>query len=53
MTKLRKHAAAIALAGMLALFGTACADDGGDGGESEAPAGGASEPMDEGSEMAS
>lgn len=30
MTKLRKHAAAIALAGMLALFGTACAtEDGG------------------------
>ena len=41
MTKLRKHAAAIALAGLLALFGTACAsDDGGGGGESEA----ASEP---------
>ena len=42
MTKLRKHAAAIALAGLLALFGTACAsDDGGDGGATE---GGASEP---------
>ncbi|HSJ43063.1 MAG TPA: hypothetical protein VK923_00070 [Euzebyales bacterium] len=42
MTKLRKHAAAIALAGLLALFGTACASDsGGDGGETEA---GASEP---------
>jgi hypothetical protein len=42
VTKLRKHAAAIALAGLLALFGTACAsDDGGEGGESEA---GASEP---------
>jgi hypothetical protein len=42
VTKLRKHAAAIALAGLLALFGTACAsDDGGGGGESE-PA--ASEP---------
>lgn len=41
MTKLRKHAAAIALAGLLALFGTACASDNGDGGgESEA----ASEP---------
>jgi hypothetical protein len=41
VTKLRKHAAAIALAGLLALFGTACAsDDGGGGGESEA----ASEP---------
>lgn len=38
MTKLRKHATAFALVGMLALFGTACAsDDGGDGGgESEA-----------------
>lgn len=43
MTKLRKHAAAFALAGMLALFGTACAsDDGGEGGETEA--GGATEP---------
>ena len=42
MTKLRKNAAAIALAGLLALFGTACAsDDGGGGAESE---GGASEP---------
>ena len=52
MTKLRKHAAAIALAGLLALFGTACAsDEGGEGGESE-PAG-ASEPADMGSEMAS
>ena len=39
MTKLRKHAAAIALAGLLALFGTACAaDDGGGDAESE-PAG--------------
>lgn len=45
MTKLRKHAAAIALAGLLALFGTACAsDDGGTETESEAaPAGGTSE----------
>lgn len=43
MTKLRKHAAALALAGMLALFGTACASD--DGGESETEAeAGASEP---------
>jgi hypothetical protein len=42
VTKLRKHAAAIALAGLLALFGTACAsDDGGGGAESE---GAASEP---------
>jgi hypothetical protein len=38
VTKLRKHAAAIALAGLLALFGTACASDGGGGGESEAGA---------------
>ncbi|HSK91234.1 MAG TPA: hypothetical protein VK875_07970 [Euzebyales bacterium] len=39
MTKLRKHAAAFALAGLLALFGTACAtDDGGEAGETE-PAG--------------
>lgn len=39
MTKLRKHAAAIALAGLLALFGTACASDGGgEGGETEAGA---------------
>lgn len=53
MTKLRKHAAAIALAGLLALFGTACAsDDGGEGDTSE-PAGGTSEPADMGSEMAS
>lgn len=37
MTKLRKHAAAIALAGLLALFGTACAADDGGGGE-ESPA---------------
>ncbi len=29
VTKLRKHAAAIALAGLLALFGTACASDSG------------------------
>ena len=39
MTKLRKHAAAFALVGMLALFGTACASDSGSedgGGESEA-----------------
>ena len=50
MTKLRKHAAAMALAGLLALFGTACAsDDGGEGGESE-PAAGASEPAAEMSE---
>ncbi len=42
MTKLRKHAAAFALAGLLALFGTACASDtGGGGGETEA--GGATE----------
>ena len=54
VTKLRKHAAAIALAGLLALFGTACAsDDGGGDTESEAPAGDTSEPMEEGSEMAS
>jgi hypothetical protein len=53
VTKLRKHAAAIALAGLLALFGTACASDaGGGGGESE-PAGGTSEPADTGTEMAS
>lgn len=37
MTKLRKHTAAIALACLLALFGTACASDsGGDEGGSEA-----------------
>ena len=49
MTKLRKHAAAIALAGLLALFGTACAQDGGGGdAESPAPADEAS-PMEEGS----
>jgi hypothetical protein len=53
VTKLRKHAAAIALAGLLALFGTACASDSGGETESEAPAGGESEPMEEGSEMAS
>jgi hypothetical protein len=41
VTKLRKHAAAIALAGLLALFGTACASDDG-GGDGESPA--ASEP---------
>jgi Na+/H+-translocating membrane pyrophosphatase len=41
VTKLRKHAAAIALAGLLALFGTACASD--SGGESESEAGGTSE----------
>ena len=41
MTKLRKHAAAIALAGLLALFGTACASDNGDGGGATE---GASEP---------
>ena len=40
VTKLRKHAAAIALAGMLALFGTACAADDG-GTEAETEAGGA------------
>ena len=53
MTKLRKHAAAIALAGLLALFGTACASDdgGGEEGASEPAAGAASEPM--ASEMAS
>ena len=49
MTKLRKHAAAIALAGLLALFGTACASDSGDGG-GESEAGGSSEVS---SEMAS
>lgn len=50
MTKLRKHAAAFALAGMLALFGTACAsDDGGGGGETE----GATEPGAVSTEMAS
>jgi len=53
VTKLRKHAAAIALAGLLALFGTACASDGGEGGESEAPAGETSEPAGGASEMAS
>jgi len=37
VTKLRKHAAAIALAGLLALFGTACASD--SGGETETEAG--------------
>jgi hypothetical protein len=50
VTKLRKHAAAIALAGLLALFGTACATDdgGGDGGDTEAPAdGGVETPMEE------
>jgi hypothetical protein len=52
VTKLRKHAAAIALAGLLALFGTACASDGGGEGESE-PAGGTSEPAAETSEMTS
>lgn len=36
VTKLRKHAAAIALAGMLALFGTACAQEEGGGTEGEA-----------------
>jgi hypothetical protein len=41
VTKLRKHAAAIALAGLLALFGTACASD--TGGETESE-GAASEP---------
>jgi hypothetical protein len=45
VTKLRKHAAAIALVGMLALFGTACASDSGGGEDSE------SEPVS--SEMAS
>lgn len=49
MTKLRKHAAAFALAGMLALFGTACAQEGGDGGETE----GATEPGAVSTEMAS
>jgi hypothetical protein len=53
VTKLRKHAAAIALAGMLALFGTACASDSGGDAESEAPAGGTSEPAGATSEMAS
>lgn len=51
MTKLRKHAAAIALAGLLALFGTACASDTSDETTSEPAAGAASEPM--ASEMAS
>jgi len=51
VTKLRKHAAAIALAGMLALFGTACASDDG-GGEGTSEPAGASEPA-ESSEMAS
>ena len=36
VTKLRKHAAAIALAGMLALFGTACAQEAGTEAETEA-----------------
>lgn len=49
MTKLRKHAAAFALAGMLALFGTACASDEGGGGETE----GATEPAAEPTDMAS
>lgn len=49
MTKLRKHAAAFALAGMLALFGTACASDAGGGGETE----GATEPGAVSTEMAS
>jgi hypothetical protein len=53
VTKLRKHAAAIALAGLLALFGTACASDDGGGDTESEPAGGVSEPMDEGTEMAS
>ena len=53
VTRIRKHAAAIALAGLLALFGTACASDSGGETESEAPAGGTSEPADAGSEMAS
>ena len=43
MTKLRKHAAAIALAGLLALFGTACASD--SGGETESEAGGGESEM--------
>lgn len=38
MTKLRKHTAAIALAAMLALFGTACASDDG-GGDTESESG--------------
>ena len=52
VTKLRKHAAAIALAGLLALFGTACASDDGGGDTESEPAGGTSETMDEGTEMA-
>lgn len=52
MTKLRKHAAAIALAGLLALFGTACASDSGGETESE-PAAGESEPATGASEAAS
>jgi hypothetical protein len=51
VTRIRKHAAAIALAGLLALFGTACASDTGGDTESEAPAGGESEAPS--SEMAS
>ena len=39
MTKLRKHAAAIALAGLLALFGTACATEDEGGTETETEAG--------------
>jgi hypothetical protein len=43
VTKLRKHAAAIALAGLLALFGTACASDSGGGGDESEAGGGTSE----------
>jgi hypothetical protein len=52
VTKLRAHAAAIAFAGLLALFGTACTQDSGTTEPSE-PAGDASAPAAESSEMAS
>ncbi len=48
VTKIRKHAAAVALVGMLALFGTACASDSGTTDE-----GGTSEPAAATSEAAS
>ena len=51
VTKLRKNAGAIALAGLLALFGTACTRSGPT--SPSEPAGGASEPAAESSEAAS
>jgi hypothetical protein len=51
VTKLRKHAAALALAGLLALFGTACASDG--GGEATETEAGASPPAEASPEAAS